>query len=831
MDANFEIMRSLAPDASDEMIIAALRKHPNNLDAAVGALFDHGDLLESHNDNLIGPAPAPLPEEDTFIRGRGVLNAGRALNNNSPVQIDLTKPSPENTTSLLPDTTFFDAQESDKANWGVIVPSQPAGPVQYGPHLPSYMQSVQQQQQRQQDDDLSLAISASLHSSMLDSGSSSFVEIPLAEQPRPTPFFPVTLRSRTPRFVYIAMLMQAMYYVPHIRTAFSRIASDHRDMENLQPFWEAMARMEMGVQRDIHLDDLIRDHVSSENDENGVVKDIRENLSEFYSQFASEMSGPSQAFPSRLLISQIWQPPSFSRSSFGSNTGMWVNERSLSETGITQDYPLIPITSNINSEENSLLSYLHELTWSRKLQVAADVLVFSITQEEGLPTPSIYRSTPTIGGTNGKGTNSGSTSNAAGKPNASAPSQKYPLQFPAQLYVDPFMLNNLDIAKIQKEAQIKMETKVRDIERKISALGGGTNKLPLKNLQMSIKYYQEIIANDGTQEQKELNKATLEALEAVLDRIEKEIDEKKDELSRTKKDITELYDLTALKKMPYELCAVLMWDGVYGRSHVYSYVKAKDGNWYKIVDSSVTQVTEEAVLTDSSGLHLTAGPFMLFYNSLENPEHSSPISQEAAQEGLTRPLSKETYSLLQRQFSEWNRKVREIVRRANSEFRTQLANEQVIDEEGHLVKQAQDSTSDSPTKTMWVDPLHYLHIIDEEKEMVYDSDPEEMNMDEITELESHEAPASRNNTSKGLWNLSTSNEGVKDDTGPGWVPQGDPDMTWEEALTKESSKETNWDGWGSQSAQEANRIEVQVTRTVETDSPEVGVMRPSSPPV
>jgi hypothetical protein len=33
-----------------------------------------------------------------------------------------------------------------------------------------------------------------------------------------------------------------------------------------------------------------------------------------------------------------------------------------------------------------------------------------------------------------------------------------------------------------------------------------------------------------------------------------------------------------------------MWDGVYGRTHVYSYVKAKDGNWYKIVDSSVTEV-------------------------------------------------------------------------------------------------------------------------------------------------------------------------------------------------------------------------------------------------
>ncbi|CAG8472542.1 3666_t:CDS:2, partial [Acaulospora colombiana] len=638
-----------------------------------------------------------------------------------------------------------------------------------------------------------------------------------------------TLRSRTPRYIYIAMLIQAMYYVPHIRTAFSRIVSDHRDMENLQPFWEAMARMEMGVQRDIHLDDLLQEHLTSENDENAMVKDIKETVAEFYSQFATEMSGPSHAFPSSLLISQIWQPPSLARSSFSSNTSMWVDERSLAETGITQDYPLIPITSNINSEENSLLSYLHELTWFRKLQVAADVLVFSISHEEGPPTPSIYRSTPTTSSTNGKGTSSGGTSNTAGKLNNSAPSQKYPLQFPAQLYVDPFMLDNLDIAKIQKESQIKMETSVRDIEKKISALGGGTNKLPIKNLQMSIKYYQEIIANEGTQEQKDLNKATLEALEAVLDRVEKEIEEKKDELSRTKKEITELYELTALKKMPYELCAVLMWDGVYGRTHVYSYVKAKDGNWYKIVDSSATQVTEETVLNDSSGLHLTAGPFMLFYSSLENSTSFDTISQEAAQEGLTRPLSKETRSLLQKQFSEWSKEVREIVRRANSEFRTQLGNEQLVDEDGRLVKRSEDSGSDSPTKTLWPDPLHFLHIIDEEKEMVYDSDPEEMNMEDITGSQSHEAASSRRNSSKGLWDLTTNNETVKDDTGPGWVPQGDPNMTWEEALTKESPKQTNWDGWGSQNATGGNKIEVQVTRTVETNSTEVGGTQSTSP--
>jgi hypothetical protein len=359
-------------------------------------------------------------------------------------------------------------QESDKTNWGVMVPSQPTGGVQYGPHLPNYVQTMQQQQQQQQqDDDLSLAISASLRSSMLDSGSSPFVTLPLVEQIRPTPFFPVTLRSRSPRFVYIAMLMQAMYQIPHIRIAFMGLESDNRE-ESLQPFWEAMGRMDMGIQRDIHLDDLLHDHIVGDNDENALVKDIKESVSDFYSQFATEMCGHGRPFPSRLLVSQIWQPPSLARSSFGSNTDMWVDERTLADTGSIQDFPVIPITSNVNSEENSLLLYLHDLTWSRKLQVAADVLVFSITHEEGLPDPSIYKSTPTTGSTNGKGT----SSNTSGK--QSGPSQKYPLKYPAQLYVDPFMLDNHDIAKIQRDSQIKMQNNVHDIEKTISALGGGT---------------------------------------------------------------------------------------------------------------------------------------------------------------------------------------------------------------------------------------------------------------------------------------------------------------------------------------------------------------------
>jgi hypothetical protein len=74
-----------------------------------------------------------------------------------------------------------------------------------------------------------------------------------------------------------------------------------------------------------------------------------------------------------------------------------------------------------------------------------------------------------------------------------------------------------------------------------------------------------------------------------------------------------------------------MHDGLFGRSHLYSYVN-DNGTWWKTIDWDVTeagrwslilnpscpcislQVPEETVLTDATGFHLSAGPYMLIYS-------------------------------------------------------------------------------------------------------------------------------------------------------------------------------------------------------------------------
>jgi hypothetical protein len=99
--------------------------------------------------------------------------------------------------------------------------------------------------------------------------------------------------------------------------------------------------------------------------------------------------------------------------------------------------------------------------------------------------------------------------------------------------------------------------------------------------------------------------------------------------------------------LQYDLRVVFMHDGLYGRKHLYSYVHDKSF-WWKIADSLIEkvnnyqhtsighllrnlisphpialQVSEEAVLNDHTGLHLGAGPYLLFY-SRALPENVDP---------------------------------------------------------------------------------------------------------------------------------------------------------------------------------------------------------------
>jgi len=116
------------------------------------------------------------------------------------------------------------------------------------------------------------------------------------------------------------------------------------------------------------------------------------------------------------------------------------------------------------------------------------------------------------------------------------------------------------------------------------------------------------------------------------------------------------FDIDALKKNPYDLRAVLMSDGIPGRDHTYAYIRGYDGKWYKSLDATVTEVSEETVLTDSTGLHMGVGPYMLIYSKAVDLEPESENMEEVA--------------------AKYDRWVKDEIGPWNRQFRMQLPEEQ-----------------------------------------------------------------------------------------------------------------------------------------------------------
>lgn len=361
--------------------------------------------------------------------------------------------------------------ETEKSKWALVPTSQPSATAVYGPQPdPAGPYAATQ---RQQDDELSMAISASLQTSMLDANSSAaFVELSLDKRIRLNPDIPVTLRSRNPHMMHVALLAHAMYHVPQVRKAFSGILpSVHTTSKEITSFWKMMARLEMGTQSDVVMDEFLPKDVRYST-EGGMLKEVKESMEALYAQFAQVALSLPPPFTSSLLYSKIWYPPSL-----GSGPTFW-SSGSIpysTETNTQAHLPIIPITANVNSSDNSLVSYLHELTWTRKLDRAADVLVFQVTHEDGPATTTSRLATfPGFGSTS---TDATSTKTSTTSKASAGPTEKHLLQFPALLYIDPFLLKTREITALQRGTRMAMETTIRQSEARLNGLGGGSVSL------------------------------------------------------------------------------------------------------------------------------------------------------------------------------------------------------------------------------------------------------------------------------------------------------------------------------------------------------------------
>ncbi|KAK7683627.1 hypothetical protein QCA50_013465 [Cerrena zonata] len=194
--------------------------------------------------------------------------------------------------------------------------------------------------------------------------------------------------------------------------------------------------------------------------------------------------------------------------------------------------------------------------------------------------------------------------------------------FPTSVYLDQFLQENSKLANDKRNLQRELYAKVDQLKERKGQLRWHEGRDVMRDLRSSIHYYENIADHNDEEARKIHIQDMATKLHDVLIQIEKETQAIDAEIKKQEDAAANVYDGTELRNYRYDLRVVLVHDGLYGRSHVYSYVKQND-KWWKVVDYSVTEVPESTVLTDATGLHLNAGPFFLIYSRAISEEEEA----------------------------------------------------------------------------------------------------------------------------------------------------------------------------------------------------------------
>ncbi|KAH9035003.1 hypothetical protein EDB85DRAFT_1945300 [Lactarius pseudohatsudake] len=200
---------------------------------------------------------------------------------------------------------------------------------------------------------------------------------------------------------------------------------------------------------------------------------------------------------------------------------------------------------------------------------------------------------------------------------------KKPFQYPKHIYLDQYMKENVEISAAKWKEQKEIGEKIQGLTLHENSLKRHQNVDVLKSLRSALHYY-EHVANKETSERAAMIVSQTQKLRKILTRIENELETIQTQKDSLKDQLSQIFEGPELRAHRYDLRVVLVHDGLYGRSHLYSYVN-DNGTWWKTVDWAVTEVSEETVLTDQTGFHLGAGPYMLIYSRAVSEGDQGPL--------------------------------------------------------------------------------------------------------------------------------------------------------------------------------------------------------------
>ncbi|CCM03777.1 uncharacterized protein FIBRA_05924 [Fibroporia radiculosa] len=600
------LMTLMGGGITSDVALKLLRKHFGDVEKAAAAIFDGG---------LTNEIQQLETAEVSSKRSRPQTPPPSKPENSSPV-IDLTADDDDHELSRALRASLEDHAPkfgpSDRApdpNWAVV-PSN----VEVGTGI------------SQDDHSLSQAIAASL---TYNYSEEAYEDIPLEQRVRKDEQ-PIALRSTNSSLAHAGLILHGLFHVPQVRYAIAqwRPTSESQENDDISPptggpaelvIWsllEMFANMDVALMSELNVDELLAamnaEHWSTPAERPG---DIAYN---FYNRLAWTAENMLQQDVAAANPELSMQRLFHFRYGF--------SNADLSHAPIDPKFDLSIVKVDVRGAEdtNDLISCLSgelgltdlnpDPSRQQVIFESSEVVAFQIVRDNAPPT---YTSSVGKGGRTDRTT----------------------FGYPKHVYLDQFMKSNLELANEKRGKQRELLAQIDELVAKKDALVRYNDRDTLADLRSSLRYYETVAEDNSDPQRKAELHDTAQKLRKALVRIENELQSGSATVSgkiynpelsaamdasvaHLKDQVTSMFDCPELQQHRYDLRVVLAHDGLYGRSHVYSYVKQKH-IWWKTLDYIVNQVSEETVLTDPVGLHLGAGPFFLIYSRALTEEEES----------------------------------------------------------------------------------------------------------------------------------------------------------------------------------------------------------------
>ncbi|KDR77056.1 hypothetical protein GALMADRAFT_267246 [Galerina marginata CBS 339.88] len=409
---------------------------------------------------------------------------------------------------------------------------------------------------------------------------------------------PITIRTDTRALAYAALVVQALYFVPQVRATVSNLrlpnvdsetALDHSD-RSMWHLIELFRNMDLAQPSAIVDKELLPSLEIPPFDgtkplgeaSSTVVKNVARLIEQHLEAQTDEDKEPDGA-SSRLFTFAHGRVVLY-----GDNRSDRTKDADTG-TVITLEFEQDSQHNNLNScISDTLTIYTPQMSYHDVIINLSDVITFELNR---------LSVTPTIG---------------------SPPLE--PFSYPKTIYLDQFLFDNLDLANSKRKLQLEMLGEIEKLKayRESLTLSEGHD---LQNLQSTIHHYENVVNHKDYPVPERTLQTIMDKLKDAMADIRREVEDVEHKIETLQAEIAILFDCPELQVFRYDLRSVLMHTGLPGRKEMYSYVQDTAGTWWKTVDHEVTGVTEETVLTDPAGLHLGAGPYMLFYSRHLSKEH------------------------------------------------------------------------------------------------------------------------------------------------------------------------------------------------------------------